>query len=245
VGLVLREPDRVLFARWARERDPADREALVQRYLPLAQRLVNLYRTGSERDDLLQVAAIGLIKAVDRYDPARGIAFTSLAVPTILGELKRYFRDLGWAVRVPRHVQELGQRARTATEELSARLGRAPTAAEVAERCGTTPERVLEVRAAMHAHFSVSLSRPLHADADERWLLCEDRGFADVEAALNLGALLDRLPELERRVLRLRFEGELTQREIAARCGISQMHVSRLITRCLTELAPAAHSATR
>jgi RNA polymerase sigma-B factor len=215
----------------------------VERYLPLAQRLVNHYRTGSERDDLMQVAAIGLIKAIDRYDPARGIGFTSLAVPTILGELKRYFRDHGWAVRVPRHVQELGQRARMATEELSARLGRAPTAAEVAERCGTTPERVLEALAAMHAHFAASLSRPRPAAEDERWLLCEERGFADVEAALDLGALLERLPDLERRVLRLRFDGELTQREIAARCGISQMQVSRLLARCLSELATAAHSA--
>jgi RNA polymerase sigma-B factor len=234
------EPDHLLFARWARDRDPADREALVQRYLPLAQRLVSRYRAGSERDDLMQVAAIGLIKAVDRYDPARGIAFSSLAVPTILGELKRYFRDHGWAVRVPRHVQELGQRARAATQELSARLGRAPTAAEVAERCGSAPERVLEARAAMEAHFAVSLSRPRHCDDDDRRLLCEERGFAEVEATLDLAALLDRLPDRERRVLRLRFESELTQREIAERCGISQMHVSRLIARCLSELAPDA-----
>jgi RNA polymerase sigma-B factor len=241
------EPDRVLFERWARDRDAAAREALVQRYLPLAQRLVSRYRAGNERDDLEQVAAIGLIKALDRYDPARGIAFASLAVPTILGELKRYFRDHGWAVRVPRHVQELGQRARAATEELSARLGRAPTAAEVAARCGSTPERVLEARAAMHAHFAVSLSRPRDADDDEpaghaAELACEERGFADVDAAFDLAALLDRLPERERRILRLRFEAELSQREIADHCGLSQMHVCRLLARCLSELAPAVQS---
>src|SRR4051794_7032805 len=129
-------PDRVLFERWRADGDAAAREAIVERYLPLAQRLVTRYRTGNERDDLLQVAAIGLLKAVDRYDPDRGIAFTSLAVPVILGELKRYFRDHGWAVRVPRHVQELAQRCRIATEELTAHLRRTPSAAEVARRCG-------------------------------------------------------------------------------------------------------------
>jgi RNA polymerase sigma-B factor len=235
----------VLFERWARERDRAAREALLQRYLPLAQRLVSRYRAGNERDDLMQVAAIGLIKALDRYDPARGIAFSSLAVPTILGELKRYFRDHGWAVRVPRHVQELGQRARVATQELAAQLGRAPSVVEVAERLGETPERVLEARTAMHAHFAVSLSGPRQAEDEERsryaaMMLCEERGFEEVEAAHDLAGLLARLPEPDRRIVQLRFEAELTQREIAARCGVSQMQVSRILSRCLTELAPAA-----
>src|SRR4051794_5797190 len=160
-------PDRVLFERWRAGGDTAAREAIVERYLPLAQRLVSRYRAGNERDDLLQVAAIGLLKAVDRYDPDRGIAFTSLAVPTILGELKRYFRDHGWAVRVPRHVQELGQRCRVATDELTGRLGRTPSAAEVAARCRTTTEKVLEARAAMHAHFPVSLNRTWTDGDDE------------------------------------------------------------------------------
>jgi RNA polymerase sigma-B factor len=240
----LQEPDRVLFERWAHQRDRSAREALLQRYLPLAQRLVSRYRAGNERDDLEQVAAIGLMRALDRYDPARGIAFSSLAVPTILGELKRYFRDHGWAVRVPRHVQELGQRARAATQELSAQLGRAPTVAEVAERLGDTPERVLEARTAMHAHFALSLSGARQAEEERsRYaavLVCEDRGFEEVEAAHDLAGLLARLPEADRRIVRLRFEGELTQREIATRCGVSQMQVSRILARCLAELAPAA-----
>jgi RNA polymerase sigma-B factor len=229
--------DRALFERW-RAGDTAARAAIVERYLPLAQRLVGRYRAGNERDDLEQVAAIGLIKAVDRYDPDRGIAFTSLAVPTILGELKRYFRDHGWAVRVPRHVQELAQRCRGVTDELTGRLGRTPTAAEVAARCGTSAEKVIEARAAVHAHFAVPLTRPRRDDDDRHAgaLSCEDPGFARVDAAHDFARLLDRLPAREQRVLRLRFEAELTQREIAACCGMSQMQVSRLIAACLREL---------
>jgi RNA polymerase sigma-B factor len=243
-------PDRVLFARWREHGDAAAREAIVERYLPLAQRLVSRYRTGNERDDLLQVAAIGLLKAVDRYDADRGIAFTSLAVPTILGELKRYFRDHGWVVRVPRHVQELAQRCRAATDELTGRLGRTPTAAEVAARCRTSTEKVLEARAAMHAHFPVSLNRPWAEGDDEgerhaAALLCEEPGFARVDAAHDLGVLLDRLPARDQRILRLRFQAELTQREIAACCGISQMQVSRVITACLGELADQSRAANR
>jgi RNA polymerase sigma-B factor len=243
--------DRGLFERWRDTGDAAAREALVERYLPLAQRLVSRYRAGNERDDLEQVAAIGLIKAVDRYDPDRGIAFTSLAVPTILGELKRYFRDHGWAVRVPRHVQELAQCCRAATDELTGRLGRTPSAAEVAERCGTTTEKVLEARAAMHAHFAVSLSRPWQEedeDGGERpaaALRCEEPGFARVDAAHDLARLLDRLPPREQRVLRLRFQAELTQREIAACCGLSQMQVSRLIAASLADLAAQSRAANR
>jgi RNA polymerase sigma-B factor len=243
------ESDRALFERWRDAGDASARDALVERYLPLAQRLVNRYRVGNERDDLLQVAAIGLIKAVDRYDPDREIAFTSLAVPTILGELKRYFRDHGWAVRVPRHVQELAQRCRAATEELTSRLGRTPTAAEVAARCRTTPGKVVEARAAMHAHFPVSLSRAwLDDDEGERHaaaLLCEESGFALVDAAHDLDRLLDRLPPFEQRILRLRFQAELTQREIAACCGISQMQVCRLIAAALGELAAQSRAANR
>jgi RNA polymerase sigma-B factor len=243
-------PDRVLFERWRTQGDPAAREAIVERYLPLAQRLVAHYRTGNEREDLLQVAAIGLLRAVDRYDPDRGIAFTSLAVPTILGELKRYFRDHGWAVRVPRHVQELAQRCRAATDELTGQLGRTPSAAEVAARCRTSVEKVLEARAAMHAHFALSLNRPWSdatddGDRDTAALLREEPGFARVDAAHDLDRLLDPLSARDQRILRLRFQSELTQREIAARCGISQMQVSRVITACLAELADQSRAANR
>jgi RNA polymerase sigma-B factor len=242
--------DRGLFERWRATGDAAAREAIVVRYLPLAQRLVSRYRAGNERDDLEQVAAIGLIKAVDRYDPDRGIAFASLAVPTILGELKRYFRDHGWTVRVPRHVQELAQRCRAATDELAGQLGRTPSAAEVAARCATTTEKVLEARAAMHAHFPVSLSRPWQEEDDrgDRYaaaLQCEELGFARVDAAHDLARLLDRLPPREQRILRLRFQAELTQREIAACCGLSQMQVSRLIAASLADLADQSRAANR
>jgi RNA polymerase sigma-B factor len=240
--------DRALFLRWRDGSDPTARAAIVERYLPLAQRLVSRYRAGNERDDLEQVAAIGLIKAVDRYDPDRGIAFTSLAVPTILGELKRYFRDHGWAVRVPRHVQDLAQRCRAATDQLTGELRRTPTAAEVAARCDTSDEKVLEARAAMHAHFAVSLSRPAPDEDDDgerhaAALRCEEPGFALVDAAHDLARLLDRLPEREQRILRLRFQAELTQREIAACCGISQMQVSRLLADSLDELSRTATAA--
>src|SRR5215216_571981 len=152
-----RYDDGALLERYHAHRDARDREALVERYLPLARHLSRRYRMGGEAEDLEQVASIGLLKAIDRYDPGRGIAFTSYAVPTILGELKRYFRDLGWMVRVPRALQELGQKVHVAADELVTELGRAPTVVELARRCDATVERVLEARELSTAHRTISL----------------------------------------------------------------------------------------
>jgi RNA polymerase sigma-B factor len=228
-----------LLERYHRGRDRADRDALVQRFLPLARHLAGRYCVGTERDDLEQVAAIGLIKSIDRFDPSRGIAFSSFAVPTILGELKRHFRDLGWSVRVPRALQELSTRVTHAVEELTGELGRTPTTQEIAGHCGVSEEQVLEARATVTAHRAISLDQPAREDDDDagRQLIGrEDGGYAEVEQAADLERLLARLSERERIVLRLRFHEDLVQREIAERIGISQMHVSRLIAHAINTL---------
>jgi RNA polymerase sigma-B factor len=236
-------PDnQALLERWHRDRDPAAHDELVERFLPLARKLAGSYPAGGEREDLLQVAALGLLNALERYDPGRGTAFVSFAIPTILGELRRYFRDHGWAVRVPRHVQELAQRCLSTRDELTAKLGRAPTVEELAAACDTTAERVVEARATASAHFAVSLNQPRGEDEEEQVarLACEEAGLARVEASLELRYLLEPLAPRERTIMRLRFEDELTQAEIGRLVGLSQMQVSRVIRRCIAELAPAA-----
>jgi RNA polymerase sigma-B factor len=235
--------------RYRRERRPEDREALVLRFLPLARHLAHRYSTAGEREDLEQVAALGLVKAVDRFDPSRGSAFTSFAVPTILGELKRHFRDRGWAVRPPRSVQELAGRVDAAVERLTVELGRAPTADELALRCDATVEEVLEARAAATAHYPVSLDQPVNDDGTDTLLSGiggEDPGYDRAEQAAELSRLLAQLPARERTVLRLRFEDELVQREISQLLGVSQMQVSRLIAAAIKTLQRnAAIEATR
>jgi RNA polymerase sigma-B factor len=211
----------------------------VRRFLPLARHLAGRYPVGADRDDLEQVAAIGLIKAIDRFDPSRGIAFSSFAVPTILGELKRHFRDLGWSVRVPRALQELATRVTRAVEELNGELGRTPTTLEIASYCGISAEQVLEARATATAHRAISLDQSTREDDDEpgrQPVGQEDSGYAEVEHAADLDRLLSRLSEREQLVLRLRFQEDLVQREIGERMGISQMHVSRLITNAINTL---------
>jgi RNA polymerase sigma-B factor len=228
-----------IFERFSRERAPEDREALVIRHLPLARYLARKFAAGNERDDLDQVASIGLLKAIDRFDPDRGLAFASFAVPTILGELKRYFRDHGWSVRVPRSLQELATRVDAAAAALTDELGRSPTADEVATRCDVSVEQVLEARATATAHRADSLDRPVGEDHDESvlgLLASEERGYERVEHALDLEQRLRVLPDREREILRLRFAGDLRQREIAALTGLSQMHVSRLIRSALETL---------
>lgn len=232
-----------LFERYRANGDQEALEALVERFLPLARHLARRYSAGSEREDVEQVAAVGLMKAIERYDPSRGLAFTSFAMPTILGEVKRYFRDLGWTVRVPRSLQELAPKVSRATEELSAQLGRTPTPEEVATKCGVTVEQMLEARASVSAHRADSLDRPW-ADDDENstrgdLLGGEDPGFAHVERVTDIDRMLSRLPEREERIVRLRFEQDLTQREIAEQVGLSQMHVSRLLRDALTTLSDA------
>jgi RNA polymerase sigma-B factor len=227
-----------------RDHDRLPREALIERYLPLARHLARRYKgSGAELDDLYQVAAFALVKAVDRFDPDRGIAFSSFAVPTIVGELKRHFRDHGWVVRVPRDVQELKLKLDRMIAPLTSELGRSPTPGELAERTGASLEQVVEALGAQSAHYPDSLDRPVGEDGEDgigQLIGGEDPGYRDVENAELVGGLLATLPEREREILRLRFEEELTQAEIGRRLGVSQMHVSRLIRRSITQLQSSA-----
>jgi RNA polymerase sigma-B factor len=237
--------DRRLLERYHRDGDPAAREALVERFLPLARQLARRYQRGGEPlDDLVQVASLGLLKAIDRFDPQRSTAFSSFAVPTILGELKRHFRDRGWSVRVPRDLQEMTVRVERMLEELAVELGRAPTPAELAEHIGITTEQVLEAREAAGAYRAVSLDRPRDDEDDEaavvEWMGVEDPGFGIAEDAATVERLMAVLTDREREVLRLRFAEDLTQSEIGARVGVSQMHVSRLIRQAIARLRAAA-----
>jgi RNA polymerase sigma-B factor len=237
--------DRRLLERYHRHGDAAAREALVERFLPLARQLARRYQRGGEPlDDLVQVASLGLLKAIDRFEPDRPTAFSSFAVPTILGELKRHFRDRGWSVRVPRDLQEMTVRVDRTAEELARELGRAPTPAEIAEHIGITTEQVLEAREAAGAYRAVSLDRPHDEDEDEApaadWMGIEDPGFGQAEDAATVERLMTVLTDREREVLRLRFAEDLTQSEIGARVGVSQMHVSRLIRQAIARLRTAA-----
>jgi RNA polymerase sigma-B factor len=242
-----RDP-RGLFERYRRSGDAVAREALVERFLPLAYKLAARYRRGPEPlDDLRQVAAFSLLKAIDRYDPARGTAFSSFAVPTILGELRRHFRDTGWALRVPRDLQELAVRLDRTNDELYHALGRAPTVAEIAARLQTTPEQVLEARGAAAAHHSESLESTMFDGDENRAPLGDVIGAHDVgldaaDDAVTAERLLRHLSDRDREILRLRFAEDLTQSEIGERLGISQMHVSRLIRQSLEELRELAET---
>jgi RNA polymerase sigma-B factor len=237
--------DRLLLQR-AHAGDQLAREALVQRFLPLARQLARRYHRGGEQlDDLVQVASLGLLKAIDRFDPTRETAFSSFAVPTILGELKRHFRDKGWSVRVPRDLQELAVRLEPTNEALSRELGRGATPTELAQRLGVTLEQLLEAREAAGAYRAVSLDRPRDDDEDGAEGLgvafgVEDRGFDEAEDAATVERLMRVLTERERDVLRLRFAEDLTQAEIGARVGVSQMHVSRIIRQAIVRLREAA-----
>jgi RNA polymerase sigma-B factor len=238
-----------LLERHFRERDPRDREELVQRFLPLARHLSRRYFTAGEIDDLEQVASLGLLKAIDRYDPTRGIAFTSFAVPTIIGELKRYFRDCGWSLHVPRSLKELAAKVDAATEQLMSESGQVPTVEELARRLDTDAERILEARRLRTAHRPASLDVPLADDGDltlVETLATDEDGFERAEDAADLDQLLAALSDRERTILHLRFREDLTQREIARRVGLSQMHVSRLINSSIAELSRlASRRATR
>jgi RNA polymerase sigma-B factor len=242
--------DRRLFERYLDRRDPADREALVERFLPLARQLARRYERPEEPfDDLFQVACLGLVKAIDRFDLTREVAFSSYAVPTILGEIKRYFRDRTWAVRVPRDLQELSLRVDRAVGNLALDLHRQPTIAEVAERLGLDEEQVLEALEASAAYRTTSLSLP-RSNEDEAGETLGDtvgtseEGFGLAEHRATLEQLLQAVTPREREVLRLRFEEDLTQAEIGALIGVSQMQVSRIIRQSLARLRGVAdHSA--
>jgi RNA polymerase sigma-B factor len=238
--------DRRLLAQYHHGGDPAARDALVERFLPLARQLARRYQRGGEPlDDLVQVASLGLLKAIDRFDPDRETAFSSFAVPTILGELKRHFRDKGWSVRVPRDLQELAVKVDRVGEQLSRELGRAPTPAEIGKSVGATTEQVLEAREASGAYRAVSLDRPRDDEDEESGGIAdavgiEDPGFSLAEDSATVERLMRVLSDREREVLRLRFEEDLTQSEIGARVGVSQMHVSRLIRQSVARLREAA-----
>jgi RNA polymerase sigma-B factor len=241
--------DRRLLVRYHREGDQAAREQLVERLLPLARRMARRYRRSDEPlDDLVQVATLGLIKAIDRFDPARETAFSSYAVPTMLGELKRYFRDNGWAVHVPRGMQERVMRVDNSLKELSRKLGRSPSAAEVAAAIGASTEQVLEAMQAASAYDAVSLDSYRFGDAGDGETYAESIGAEDdrfelVEYGATIAPTLQALPARDRIVLHLRFVEDLTQAEIAERVGVSQMHVSRLIRRALDRLRTVAEHA--
>ena len=218
------------------------RAATIEAFLPLSKSLARRYHRGEEPlDDLEQVAAVGLLKAIDAFDPDRGSAFASFAVPTIVGELRRHFRDKGWAIRVPRDLQELALNVQKTTTTLSTQLGRQPTVAELSELLGRSDEEVLEAREALRAMRPASLDQPTSSSADEDDVPLTrfgsiDPEFQRCEDATTLGQLAADLPERERRILALRYGSDLTQTEIGEQLGISQMHVSRLLRRTLDEL---------
>jgi RNA polymerase sigma-B factor len=241
--------DKRLLARYHAGGDADAREQLVERFLPLARQLARRYQHGAEPlDDLVQVASVGLLKSIDRFEPGRETAFSSFAVPTILGELKRHFRDKGWAVRVPRDLQELAVKVERVGDEMSRELGRAPTTAEIAERIGANDEQVLEAREASAAYRAVSLDRPRVDEEEEGQSYADsvgadDPGYGLAEESATIERLMRVLSERERLVLRLRFEEDLTQAEIGARVGVSQMHVSRLIRQSIARLREEAERA--
>ncbi len=234
--------ERVLWRRFARNRDQAAREELVRRNMPFAKRLALRYRGASESlDDLLQVANIGLLNAVDRFDPDRGIPFTAFASPTILGELKRHFRDRVWTVRVPRGLHDRMADVDKAITELTKELQRSPSVAQIADRLELEMTDVLEVLEANHNRRPLSLDRPAGGDdsdeaAPSEWIGGDDEGFELVEGRLALDSALPYLDERERLVLRMRFVDDMTQSQIAERVGHSQMHVSRILRRALTRI---------
>jgi RNA polymerase sigma-B factor len=242
------QEDRRLLRRYHELGDMAARDELVGRFLPLARQLARRYQRGSEPlDDLIQVASIGLVKAVDRFDPSRGTAFSSYAVPTILGELKRYFRDAGWAVHVPRGMQERVMTVNQAVGRLARELGRSPTPAEVADDLGEDVEVILEALEASIAYDSVSLDMPRTSEDNDGDTYADTVGEVDeryelVEYTTAIAPTVRALPARDRLVLKLRFEHDLTQLEIAERIGVSQMHVSRLIRRALKRLQTVAEA---
>lgn len=231
-----------LWARLTETRDQGAREELVELYMPFAKRLALRYRGASESfDDLLQVANVGLLNAIDRFDPERGIPFTAFASPTVLGELKRHFRDRVWTVRVPRGLHDRMAEVEKAITELTKKLQRSPSVGEIAARLELEQTEVLEVLEANHNRRPLSLDRPAGGEDSEEsspseWVGSEDEAFELVEGRMALEDALPVLDERERLVLRLRFAEDMTQSQIAERIGHSQMHVSRILRRALDKI---------
>jgi RNA polymerase sigma-B factor len=234
--------DRALLRRYHEDGDLAAREELIERYMALVRSLARRYSyRGEQLDDLVQIGAIGLIKAIDRFDLNRNVELTTYATPNIIGEIKRHFRDKGWAVRVPRGLQELNVQISKLIEQLTVQLSRSPTIAELAEAAGVEEEAVLEALESGRAYSSVSLSPGASSDEDAELDPLESLGSEDVEFELSedravLAPGFKVLDQRERRILHLRFFSGLTQSQIAEQIGISQMHVSRLIRRSLEKI---------
>lgn len=238
---------RELFVRWQRHGDSASREALMQRFMPLARSLARRYGRSSEPfEDLLQVASLGLLKALDRYDVERGYPFPSFAVPTILGEMRRYFRDSGWAVHVPRGAQERALKVREAQQRMTNEHGHAPTVNQLAQYLEYDNEEVIDALQAVQAYETVSLDAPRSGAEDSAsygdLIGHEDERYELIELDATVASVLGRLPSRERRILRMRFVEDLTQTEIAKRVGVSQMQVSRLLRRSIDQLRALAHA---
>ena len=221
---------------FARLPDPAARDELVLTFRPLARYLARRFSgRGEAVEDLEQVASIALIKAVDRFDPEREVKFSTYATVTIVGELKRHFRDKGWALGVPRRVKEISLQVERAVAELNQALGRSPTVKEIASHTGTTEEEVIEGMEAMHAYSTAPLDPPNESDRDSpaSRIGAEDDSLEILERWVSVKTVLEKLPSRERRILHLRFFKGMTQTQIANELGISQMHVSRLLSATL------------
>ncbi|MGH3066275.1 MAG: SigB/SigF/SigG family RNA polymerase sigma factor [Gaiellaceae bacterium] len=225
---------------YRREGDPVAREEALVQLMPLVRALAARYAgRGEPLEDLVQVGSVGLIKAVDRFDIDRGVDFSSYAVPTIVGEIKRHFRDKSWAVHVPRRLKELGVRLSRILDELTAELGRSPTVAELAEAAGVDEEDVIDALDATSAYSTRSLDATFEQDGDDSLsekLGADEAGYEEVEEGSLVGSGLAALDERERLIVELRFFREMTQSQIAAEVGISQMHVSRLLRRALAKM---------
>jgi RNA polymerase sigma-B factor len=226
-----------LFARLGE--DPNARDELVIMHQPLAEYLARRFSgRGEPLEDLVQVAMVALIKAIDRFDPDREVKFSTYATATIVGELKRHFRDKGWALRVPRRLQETGLRVSRVVSELSQELGRSPTVNEIAERTGLSSEEVIEGMDTVHAYSTTSLDAPIDEEgtSSAQQIGAEDETLEVLEGWASVAPALKRLPARERRILYLRFFRGMSQTRIADELGISQMHVSRLLSRTLRQL---------
>jgi RNA polymerase sigma-B factor len=235
-----------LFERWREDRDPRARAQLVEHFMPLARKLARRYLGAREPlEDLLQVASLGLLKAIDRFDPGRKVSFTSFAVPTILGELKRYFRDSGWSVHVPRGPQELALKAQQASTVLSARTGRSPTIQELAQHLEISIEDVIDALQASAAHQCTSLETPVgESDGSDgtlgETLGADDERFELVDASVTISQTAGALSVRDRTVLVQYFLEDRTQAEIASRIGVSQMQVSRRLRQAIAQLRQEA-----